>query len=165
MTTPAKSTLIFEPGTLRHFVGKLLQGHPSCTFAQILDTARGSDEFAETTEREMRYALGWMSCHELLQAQTIEGQPGNKKCWSISPSGLRIWAREHSEQSAPVAPVARGLVPSVPEHLLTTSRTRSSAGNTAGLPMVHRPGSLDANALPRIHGNRRIWPDGRSEPI
>lgn len=32
-------------------------------------------------------------------------------------------------------------------------------------PMVYRPGSLDATALPRIHGGWRIWPDGHKEKL
>lgn len=32
-------------------------------------------------------------------------------------------------------------------------------------PMVHRPGSLDAATLPRVHGSWRIWPDGRREKL
>lgn len=43
-------------------------------------------------------------------------------------------------------------------------RPRAYATHTNALPMIHRPGAMDANQLPRIEGPWRIWPDGRKEP-
>lgn len=44
-------------------------------------------------------------------------------------------------------------------------KPRRGMTHTERAPMVYRPGSLDANALPRVFMGWRIWPDGRREMV
>ena len=42
-------------------------------------------------------------------------------------------------------------------------KPRRTMNHTDRLPAVHRPGSHDADALPRLFMGWRVWPDGRRE--
>jgi hypothetical protein len=44
-------------------------------------------------------------------------------------------------------------------------KPRAHSTHTDRLPMTYRPGALDADSLPRVHGGWRIWPDGRKEKL
>ncbi len=45
------------------------------------------------------------------------------------------------------------------------SKPRSHMSHTDRLPMVYRPGALDATRLPSRAGNTLTYPDGRKEQI
>ena len=50
-------------------------------------------------------------------------------------------------------------------YVVAPSKPRAHMTPTDRLPMVYRPGALDANALPSRAGNTLTYRDGRKEQI
>lgn len=51
-----------------------------------------------------------------------------------------------------------------PDHAPQPCAPRLGSTHTDRVPMVYRPGALDAAALPSVAQGTRTWPDGRKEP-
>lgn len=156
MPTMPKGTLFFDPGSMRHLIARTLSAGLRASYDQLL--AQCEAEGREHPMSALSKNLQGLSMRGLIERDGAD-------TWALTQAGLRLWVHEHVQATQAPEPAPTGLQPDVRPDQLTTSRHHWPNTGAETLPMVYRPGALDANALPRVQGNKRIWPCGRTEPI
>lgn len=158
-------SVIYPAGTARYAVASLLVAYGAMLFEAI--TVKLASAGHGYSKAEVRAALIGLRRADLAKLDE------SCKRWSLTLSARKYWRSQHAVmRSASTEPSVDQPQPTkdfriaVAEHLDTRDlmrgivRLKSPADR---LPMVHRPGALDAANLPSIEGPWRVWRDGRRE--
>lgn len=159
-------SVVFPLGTPRYTAASLLIAYGAMTSQAIAAKCKAAGQSCSTAE--LRSALIG------LRRAGLAVLDASCQRWSLTTSGRKYWKAQHASQRFPAtdatvdqettaqaSPIL--LEWSVSKDMLTSGIVRLSSPADR-LPMVHRPGSLDAANLPSIEGPWRIWRDGRREP-
>lgn len=156
---------VYTPGSARYIVAQALMARGPAIFEAVVAATREIDP--RRTMGEVRSALAGLRRAGLAEVRDIDRR------WSMTAAGVGYWQAQHRTTAAPTVdqPTAeagqasrRVMIDCHAAELYTRGLPRwSSPANR--MPMVYRPGSLDAAVLPRIAGPWRVWPDGRRERI
>lgn len=158
-------SVVYPPGTARYAVASLLAAYGAMLFQAI--TTKMAAAGHSYSKAEVRAALIGMRRADLAAFDT------SCERWSLTLSARKHWRTQHAALRTPApqpsvdqpAPQSAGrlvIEPHVRMSELTSGIVRLSSPADR-LPMVHRPGSLDAANLPSIEGQWRVWRDGRRE--
>lgn len=151
-------SVVYPLESARYTVASILAAYGAMTFHAVVDKAKDKRSMGE-----VRAALIGLRRADLAE------QNGNDLRWKLTLAGKKHWRSQHAPAPAASQPdIVRGTCTMAPiDHpgeLLTRGMVRLSSPADR-LPMVYRPGALDSANLPRICGSKRVWPDGRSEPV
>jgi hypothetical protein len=160
-TAASSLAVIFPPGSLRYVIAQAL-AERALTIEALTKAAR--ETFAEAAANEVLFGVRALASAGLARLHNAH--------WQLTVTGVNYWSRQHkaAEQAANDAQEqASAGGTSTPQPMyrhdqLTSGGIVRIASPADRLPMVYRPGALDATALPRIEGTWRVWPDGRREP-
>lgn len=156
------SSVVYPICTPRYAASSLLVAYGAMTFEAIVAKSQAAGH--NYSAAEIRAALIGLRRASLAMLDT------SCKRWSLTLSARKYWRAQHAAYRTPQvdqpAPAANKPV-LVEDHIdmgmLTRGIVRLSSPADR-LPMVYRPGAMDAANLPRIEGPWRVWPDGRRQP-